>query len=118
MNRTEFDELVRSYMTNMLDQLFPHGVEVLRVKRINAELLMERFAKLVEREARGYYLTNLYSVDDLAKKFGISGQRMRAIAQNRHERYGIGMKINGGWVWSIDEIEYLRPDERYRKKSE
>ena len=31
------------------------------------------------------------------------------------KRFGIGMKINGGWVWSPDEIKYLRPDKKYRK---
>ena len=118
MNREEYDELMQDEVKKALDDLFPFHAALPLAQRLKISYAIHNVIRATESLTRDYYLTNLYTVDDLAQKFGVSGRRMRYIAENRHERYGIGMKINGGWVWTADEVEYLRPDEKHRKNSE
>ena len=60
----------------------------------------------------------LLTVEDVAEMFGITPRRVRAIARNRHARFGIGWQVPGtnNWLFRPGEVELLRPDERYRRK--
>lgn len=42
-------------------------------------------------------------------EFGVSVQRIRALAKQRHDQFGVGMKFGKSWLWSADEIESMRP---------
>lgn len=59
-------------------------------------------------------LTHLRSMDDLAEKFGLSQQRIEARAKHCAARLGVGMKLGNSWVWSAEEIEVMRPDEKHQ----
>lgn len=66
-------------------------------------------AQRVEAAARDYELSNLRTVDDLAAEFGVSVQRIRALAAARHAQFGVGMKFGRSWLWSVSEIDAMRP---------
>ena len=64
-------------------------------------------------------LMTLRTADELADELGVSPRRMRAIIRNRHERFGVGWQVPGTNQWLVrpSEVENLRPDARYRRKS-
>ncbi len=74
-------------------------------------------AQRVESATRSHTLLGLRTVDDLAAEFGVSAQRIRALAKHRHERFGVGMKLGKSWLWSAEEVEAMRPDLTRRPRS-
>jgi len=59
----------------------------------------------------------ILTVADLAREFSITTRRARALAKNRHERFGIGQQLpSGQWVFRPEDLDILRPDPKYRKE--
>ena len=59
----------------------------------------------------------ILTIQDIAHEFGITTRRARALAKNRHERFGIGQQLPGGqWVFRPDDLDILAPDTKYRKE--
>jgi len=59
----------------------------------------------------------LLTIHDLAHGFRISTRRARALAKNRHERFGIGQQLpSGQWVFRPEDLHILRPDVKYCHK--
>ena len=55
------------------------------------------------------------TIQDIAHGFGITPRRARALAKNRHERFGVGQQLPGGqWVFRPEDLDILAPDEKYR----
>ncbi len=81
--------------------------------------VLERMAHRVAVDATNDALMTLRTADELADELGVSPRRMRAIIRNRHDRFGVGWQVPGTNQWLVrpSEIENLRPDVRYRRKS-
>ncbi len=109
MNRESFDSLI----TQAIDE----AMEIIgegRPSPTRTLTALQRMAQRVAGYSRDYTLLNLRTVEDVAEEFGVSRQAIRRIAADRHERFGTGMKLGNTWVWSVEEIEMLRP--HYRQK--
>ena len=63
------------------------------------------------------WLDQFLTIEDIAKQFNITPRRARAIAKNRHERFGIGWQVPGTkqWLFRPEELDQLKPEEKYRK---
>lgn len=112
--------MTRDQLDQLIAQAIAEAKETVGEGRISPTRLANALTKLaqrVESATRDYTLTNLRTVDDLAEEFGVSVQRIRAIAQHRHERFGVGMKLGKSWLWSAEEIDVMRPDVTRRPRS-
>lgn len=58
------------------------------------------------------------TIAQVAERLGLSEQRVRALAADRHKRLGIGWKVpgRGNWLFRPHEIELLRPGPAGRPK--
>ena len=83
------------------------------------QTVLGRLAHRVAVDAGNDALMTLRTADELADELGVSPRRMRAIIRNRHERFGVGWQVPGTNQWLVrpSEVENLRPDVRYRRKS-
>lgn len=104
MNRDQFDQLIASAIAEAEESLGEGRPSPTRLHHALSVL-----AQRVASATRSYELLNLRTVDDLAEEFGVTRQRIRALAKQRHERFGVGMKFGKSWLWSADEIETMRP---------
>lgn len=68
-------------------------------------------------EGRHDALAGLMTVEQVAEEFGVSRRRANAIIQYHHERFGTGQRFNSSWLVHRDELDAMRPDEKYRKKA-
>jgi len=60
---------------------------------------------------------DIITVQDIAREFGITTRRARALAKNRHERFGVGQQLPGGqWVFRPEDLHILAPDPKHRRK--
>lgn len=71
--------------------------------------LLETIAHIAYTEGRNDALMNLMDTQQVANHFGFSLRRAQALVKNRHERFGVGMKVEGGWVVNRDELAQLTP---------
>lgn len=115
MNRETYDA--------MIAQAIAEAEETIGEGRPSPTRLHHALTVLAQRAAsatRSYELLNLRTVDDLADEFGVSVQRIRALAKQRHDQFGVGMKFGKSWLWRADEIEAMRPaaSGRPRKQAE
>jgi len=110
------NQIVESKIGMAMTAMFPHGAGTTSHARVGHWL--DTVAQVAFREGEAGALMSLLTVEDVAEQFGISTRRVRAIARNRHGRFGIGWQVPGTnqWLFRPCEIESLRPDERYRLK--
>lgn len=55
---------------------------------------------------------DILTARDVAACLGISPRRVRALAASR----GVGRRITGAWLFRPEDVERLRPQEKYRRK--
>lgn len=72
---------------------------------------IESLAHVAWTEAQNSVLTGLLSTKDVATLLNISERRVRAIAQRRNARHGVGWKVPGTntWLFRPEELDALRP---------
>lgn len=105
---------------NQIDQgiaaLVPNGAGPVTDRRLRRE--MDQVAQVAFREGEHYALSNLLTVEEVAERLNVTPRRVRAIARNRHQRFGLGWQVPGTcqWLFRPEELEHLAPDERYRRK--
>ena len=88
--------------------MFPHGEG--RTTKARVEHALQMVKLVAFEQGRVYALTSLLTSKDLAELFGVTERRVRAIAQAKHEQFGIGYKTpRGDWLFAPEEIESLRP---------
>ena len=92
--------------------MFPHGAGRAPHTRVLRHL--EQIAQIAFRVGRNHALMGLMTAADVAEHFGVSERRARALIQNRHERFGVGMRVGNQWLVHRDELGNLEPDEKYR----
>ena len=109
-----------SIVTQQIDReigtLLPHGAGSVTDRRLRHH--MEQIAEVAFREGQSYVLLSLMTVEDVADRFAITPRRVRAIARNRHQRFGIGWQVPGTsqWLFRPEELEHLAPDVTRRRK--
>ena len=111
-------ELLNTHIAQAIDTL-TNGLGSGLVAEHRLRTVLERMAHRVAVDAGNDALMTLRTADELADELGVSPRRMRAIIRNRHERFGVGWQVPGTNQWLVrpSEVESLRPDVRYRRKS-
>ena len=64
------------------------------------------------------YTKPLMTIHDIADAFNVSHRRALYLVRDRNRQLGVGVKLAGAWLVHRDELELLRPDEKYRKGKE
>lgn len=59
-------------------------------------------------------LAELRSAADAARAWNVTERRARAYIATLHERYGIGLFINGSWLLLQHDVELFPPAQKYR----
>lgn len=110
-----FDEQTERAIQDRLDELFG-DMPVQRLSRQLVEHVLRACIQEATQNVARDTLMSLKTADELAEQFGVSARRIRALASNRHERFGIGWQVpgTGQWLFRPDEVGLLRPDERYK----
>lgn len=109
MNKNEYLSIVKSEIDKSIDALIPYGAGTVTETRLRH--VLDKIGEIAFREGQGYALGSLMTIEDAANLIGVSPRRMRAIAKDRHERFGVGYQIAGTntWLFRPEEIESLRP---------
>lgn len=104
------DAMINRRIDDLIDSHLPNGVGTMTEIRLRSAL--QQVAQVAWQQAETNVLMNLLTIEQAAEMIGVSVRRMRAIAQARHERFGIGWKVpgtRGTWLFRPEEIEGLRP---------
>jgi hypothetical protein len=109
-----YSDTVETEIRNAMDILFPHGAGQTTHHRVKHHL--DTVARRAFQAGKTYALLGLMTSSDVAEHFDISERRARALIQNRHERFGVGMKAGREWLVHRDELPQLQPNDRYRRK--
>lgn len=107
---------VNRLIDSLIESLLPHGTGTITEHRLR--LALEQIATAAYAEGENQSLMSLLTIERVAEQIGVSARRMRAIAADRHERFGVGWKVPGArgtWLFRPEEIETLRPDPRFRR---
>jgi hypothetical protein len=106
------NEIITRHINQALDALFPYGEG--RVGRGRVEHQINQVAQRAYTVGRSDALIGLMTAKDVAEHFRITPRRARALIANRHERFGIGMRIGASWLIHRDELDSLEPNAKYR----
>ena len=117
MNKDEHYQIVENDIKKYVSSLLPHGAGAITDHRLRHAL--EQVAQRAFQQGESYALSSLLTVGDVAEILNVSPRRVRAIAKNRHERFGVGWQVPGTnqWLFKPEEIGQLRPDEKYQPKN-
>lgn len=116
MDKETYMNIIEQEIQKAMDAMFPHGAG--RISHTQVKHWLDAVAKIAFGQGEAYALMSLLTVEDVAERFGISPRRVRAIAKNRHERFGIGWQVPGTnqWLFRSEELGILKPEKKYRKK--
>lgn len=116
MDRQHADELVNDAISREMESMFPHGAGQANSHRV--EHALRQVAERAFTTGQSYALLSLLTADDLAEMFGVTPRRIRALARARNAQMPIGWQVPGTnqWLFRPEEVEQLRPDEKYRRK--
>jgi len=106
------NDLITRNIEEAISSMFPHGAG--RAPHTRVRHYLEQIAHVAFREGRNHALLGIMTAADVAEHFGVSERRARALIQNRHERFGVGMRVGNQWLVHRDELPELEPDEKYR----
>lgn len=110
------NDLLNSEIEKRIEQLMG-DLPVAQVSRQRVQHLMNELAHVSAKIGAENALMGLRTIDDAVALYGGNRANMRRIARNRHERFGIGAKIGGVWLFTEAELELLEPDRTRRPKS-
>lgn len=117
MNKETYTSIIEQEIQKAMDAMFPHGAG--QTTHAHVKHWLDTISKIAFSQGEMYALMSLLTVQDVAEQFDISPRRVRAIAKNRHERFGIGWQVPGTnqWLFRPEELNVLEPEEKYRKTS-
>lgn len=107
------NEVDHDYMNDIIRQYIAERLpDCTTTERIEAALW--DVAALAEK----HVLNSLLTTHDIARQFGVTERRIRALAVSRHAIHGIGWKAPSTCVWFFrpSEVELLRPAPRGRPR--
>lgn len=109
MDRQTHEQIIADAIAQAVATLLPDGAGIVSAPRLRQAL--DRIGALAFREGQSYALLSLLTVEDVADQLGISARRVRALAAERHERFGIGYRVpgTGAWLFRPEELDALRP---------
>jgi len=106
------NEITEQAIEQAMDAMFPHGAG--NAPHIRVRHHLEQVAQAAFREGKNHALMGLMTTEDIAREFGVTERRARALVQNRHKRFGVGMRFGNSWLVHRDELDALQPEEKYR----
>lgn len=124
----QYWQLVEQEIERAMDALFPHGAGRAASDTLVRHML-ERVARKAYQNGESAALLTLLTLDDALEQVNawlheqrqrpISRRRLAAIAQNRHQRFGVGWQVpgTGQWLFRPDEVKALRPALQYRREA-
>ena len=115
MDKEIYNETLEHEIQKAMDAMFPHGAG--RTTHTQVKHWLDSISQTAFDQGEMYALMSLLTVEDVAERFGISRRRVRAIAKNRHERFGIGWQVPGTnqWLFRPEELAILEPEKKYRR---
>jgi len=114
MDKNSCQQLIDSEIQKAMGSMFPYGAG--NAPHARVQHWLETVAQYAFNYGRSYALLNLMTVEDVADYLGVTRRRASAIIRNRHERFGVGMKVGASWLIHRDELPRLEPDKKYRTK--
>lgn len=102
--------IVNDRIEKVIEEHLPNGAGILTETQLRAAL--EQVAHVAWTAAESHVLINLMTVEDVSEQLGISPRRVRAIAIQKHQRFGIGWKLPGNrgtWLFKPEEVAHLQP---------
>lgn len=110
MDKTSAEQIISGEIQKMIDAFIPHGGGA-TITEIRFRTALEKVGAQAFTIGQDYALTSLMTVEEVALTLGISERRVRAIAKNRHDRFGVGFQVPGSntWLFRPEELESLRP---------
>jgi len=117
MDKQTHLEIIDQEIRDAMETMFPHGAG--RTTHTRVQHALNHIAQIAFTQGQTYALTSLLTIEDLAERFNITPRRARAIAKNRHERFGIGWQVPGTnqWLFRPEELSILEPNHRYQRKN-
>ena len=108
--------IIEQHIEAAITEMFPHSDGL--VTRHRVEHHLNQIAQYAYQEGRSDALLGIMTSSDVAEHFGITERRARALIQNRHERFGVGMKAGSEWLVHRDELPQLEPEAKYRRRKQ
>lgn len=117
MNTDDYFSIAQDQITRQMEALFPHGSGTASSHRV--EHALTAVAQVAFRTGQSAALMTLSTSDDVAELYGVTARSIRERAKRLNERFGIGWQVpgTGQWLFTPEEVERLKPDERFRPKS-
>lgn len=118
MNNTDdYYTIAQDQVSKQMEALFPHGSGTASSHRV--EHALNAVAQVAFRTGQSAALMTLSTTDDVAALYGVSARSIRVRAKRLHEQFALGWQVPGTsqWLFTPEEVERLRPDERFRPKS-
>lgn len=111
--------LIQSEIKNMVDGLLPNGAGSITSARLThaLETIAQKSYSAGENDALMSLMDIDQALDEINRRMAprkISKRRLQKIAQERHERFGVGALIGGVWLFRPSEIDGLIPGESGR----
>jgi hypothetical protein len=103
--RSLYEQKINQYVQSLL----PNGAGTITETKLRH--VLDNVAQTAFSVGQDYALSSLLTVNDVAELFGVNVSRVRAIAKQKHEQFGIGYQIpnTNQWLFRPSEIESLRP---------
>jgi hypothetical protein len=93
---------------SLIHSMLPNGAGPLSAQRLRTAL--DQVAHGAYQQGRSDALLSLRTAQDAADAWRVSPQRARAYIANRHERYGMGLRVGREWLLTQEEIDAYPPD--------
>ena len=101
------NDIVEQHINQAMATMFPHGAGTTNHHRVKH--FLDQVARCAFREGRNQALLGLMTANDVAEHYQITPRRARALIENRHKRFGTGMKLGNSWLICRDELPNLAP---------
>lgn len=117
MNTDDCYSIAQDQITKQMEALFPHGSGTASSHRVQHAL--DTVAQVAFRQGQTAALMTLSTSDDVAFLYGVTPRSIRERAKRLHEQFALGWQVpgTGQWLFTPEEVQRLKPDERFRPKS-
>lgn len=117
MNTSDFFSIAQDQITKQMEAMFPYGSGTTNSHRVQHAL--NAVAQVAFRQGQIAALMTLSTSDDVAELYGVTARSIRERAKRLHEQFALGWQVpgTGQWLFTPEEVERLKPDERFRPKS-
>ena len=117
MNKDGYESLIEQDVDKFVGALMPNGGGA-TITEQRLRLHLKALVAQIASHTRSYELMNLCDSDQLAEMWNVSKRRVQAHVSTLNERWGVGRKVGGTWLLSIDEAERYRPQSAGRPKKQ